>query len=150
MKVLAPFELCEDTINDPLVEVDPDVQYYRAIPNLVKNSDYFDQNSFREKVVEWNFDSNNLSIISINARSIPKNFHRIEQYLQSLPLSFSVVGVCETWHNESNCDYYNIDGYHKPEQLFRGLRSGGGVSIYVTNGLECTRRTDLDVFNDDI
>ena len=145
-----PFELCEDKMNDPLAEVDPDTQYYRTIPNLVSNSDYFDHDSLKTKLDDLKLDSQNFSMIGLNARSIPRNFHRIERYFELLPIKFSLVGISETWHNDSNHEFYNMCGYQKPEQLFRKDRVGGGVSIYAIDGLKYTRRYDLDVFNDHI
>lgn len=43
--------------------------------------------------------------------SIVKHLDEWKCYLQSLKIEFSVIGVTETWLNESNVDVHNFEGY---------------------------------------
>ncbi|GAB0186493.1 hypothetical protein GRJ2_001114600 [Grus japonensis] len=70
-----------------------------------------------------------------NARSMRNK----QEELEALALSqcYDIIGISETWWEES-CDWCAVmDGY----RLFRRDRQGrrgGGVALYVTEGLDCT------------
>lgn len=61
-------------------------------------------------------------------------------------MSFDVIGLTETWINETNKNLYSIKKYvHK--ESFRKVKRGGGVSLYVKEGLSFTEREDLSISN---
>ena len=70
-----------------------------------------------------------------NARSMRNNQEELEALAQSQ--CYDIIGISETWWEES-CDWCAVmDGY----RLFRRdkqCRRGGGVALYVTEGLDCT------------
>ncbi|GAB0208021.1 mitochondrial enolase superfamily member 1 [Grus japonensis] len=70
-----------------------------------------------------------------NARSMRNKQEELEALAQSQ--CYDVIGISETWWEES-CDWCAVmDGY----RLFRRDRQGrrgGGVALYVTEGLDCT------------
>ena len=84
-----------------------------------------------------------LSLLHVNARSIPKNFDLLTLCLSNLNHTFSVVGVSETWLNQENCDMYGIDNYNHVYR-FRTDKVGGGTSLYVNTCLEYKERHDIE------
>ena len=52
-----------------------------------------------------------MSIIHINCRSLNANFTDKKILLKTLDFSFHVVGLTETWLNESNADVFQLEGY---------------------------------------
>ena len=51
------------------------------------------------------------SALHLNARSLAGNFDKFNMLLSSIEHTFSVIGVSETWLNDSNFDLVNIPGY---------------------------------------
>ena len=134
---------------DPLGDLDPDEHFYRFLPGIFNQSSYFDEDSFNSKLNELGISRKNLGIIHFNARSAPKNLTHIECFLDCLDFSFPFVCTSETWFDESNADLYNIKGYRQ-ENNYRSSRRGGGVSIFIKEGIEYKLRPDLAIFNVDI
>ena len=92
-------------------------------------------------------DEHVISILHVNARSPSKNVESIISMLCSLNnYNFTFIAVTETWlHDISNINVYNIDGYnliHKD----RPDKRGGGVAIYVLNGVDYQLRNDLSTY----
>jgi len=55
-----------------------------------------------------------------------------------------VLGITETWLNTTYSDSYEpIDGYN-PEQRDRSTGRGGGVTVYLHDGVPYNRRHDLE------
>ena len=52
-----------------------------------------------------------LSILHLNARRLFGNFGKFNQLLGSLDHEFAVIGISETWFNDSNSDLADIRGY---------------------------------------
>ena len=53
----------------------------------------------------------NLSLCHINIRSLKANLSQLESYMQGLLIEFAILGITETWLNESNYDVYHIENY---------------------------------------
>ena len=134
---------------DPLSDLDPDEHFYRFLPGIFTQSFYFDEDSFNLKIKELGLSCRNLGVIHFNARSAPKNLTYIEYFLACLDFSFPFICTSETWFDESNVDLYNIQGYRQ-ENNYRKSRQGGGVSIFIKEGIEYKLRPDLAIFNEDI
>ena len=66
------------------------------------------------------------------------NSCRIEMELSNINFAFSVIGVSETVQITN------------PENLFRSQKRGGGVLLFIRNGIEYKRRTGLDILLDKI
>ena len=60
---------------------------------------------------------------------------------------FSIIGITETWLNEQNSNCYGLTNY-RSVNAFRHVKRGGGVSIYVRDGINFVVRDDLNLFND--
>ena len=134
LTVYNPFELCDDKLTDPLQDIDPDTQFYKLIPNLHNNSDYYFETSFKTKCASLGISSKNFSCVHFNARSLPKHFTEIESYLCCLDIDFSVIGISETWLKPHTADLYDIQGYSHASH-FREMQPGGGVSLFVREDL---------------
>ena len=136
-----------DNINeDVFYQYDPDVNFYNeATLNTRSDSKYYHVDSFKRYVNDSN--SNNLSFVSMNIRSAPKNLDNFVTYLNVLDFEFSCIGLVETWYNNTNVDIYNIEGY-KHEYLHRIDKKGGGVSLYLRNFINYIKRDDITQIND--
>ena len=145
-KVFNPFEFNSD--NESFIDdIDPDVNFYNALSqDLSYNSDYYLSDKFKNKCIEKGFNSDCFSFIHLNIRSVPKNINQFELYLRNIQHEFSIIGLSETWLNESNFSLYNIVGYNHVYK-YREKKSGGGVSMYIKESLHYTSREDLSIFN---
>lgn len=112
--------------------------------NKVSNK-YYDGDKFNTEIKTLN-KTNKFALLHLNIRSVPKNLHNLSSYLQCLDMSFDIIGLTETWINETNKNLYNIKKYvHK--ESFRKVKRGGGVSLYVKEGLSFTEREELSINN---
>ena len=137
-KVFIPFEISE-SIDTPLTEMDPDIQYY-------SNSNYYYlEDQFISKVAEQK-NCNRLSFFHLNVKSIPNCFDELEMYINSLKLEFTMIALTETWLDQSKQDLYNIPKYNCINR-FRKQRRVGGVSLYIKNDIKFINRPDLEYFD---
>ena len=86
----------------------------------------------------------NLALLHLYIRSISKKIDKFSNFLGSLALDFSVLGITETWLDNSS-HLSDIQGYsfiHNP----RVNRDGGGVGLYLAEQFK--NRTDLTFVND--
>ena len=88
-----------------------------------------------------------LPLCHINIRSIKANLPSFEICLDNLKGEFSAIGVSETWLQDSDCSFYNIEGYNLIEN-HRNLRRGGGVAIFLKRAISYQKRTDLELMGD--
>ncbi|CAB4004901.1 RNA-directed DNA polymerase from mobile element jockey [Paramuricea clavata] len=101
-----------------------------------------------------NIDNNNLKVLYLNARSI-KSFIAIGNnpskkvckitLLQELVSTgdYEVICICETWLNKTVLDSELLPGFNTFRRDRNG-KIGGGVLIAVKEGLQATRRCDLE------
>ena len=71
----------------------------------------------------------NLSISSINMRSLSNKFAELNSYLTLAKHHFSFIVLVETWLNANNDIGLEIEGY-KSTSLYRDAGAGGVVKIY--------------------
>ena len=83
------------------------------------------------------------SIVQLNIRSSPKNLSNFENYLSGLNHCFTVIGISETWLNDTNKHCYSVNGYNQIDQC-RDNRPGGGVSLYVKDSLSFKCRSEFN------
>jgi exonuclease III len=136
----APTELNE-TNDDLLTEFcDPDTHFYNEVSDYTKNnSKYHTSDSFNNLIASSSLE---MSLISMNIRSAPKNLDDFLYFLKTLQHEFCFVGLVETWFSDNNIDLYPIDGY-KHEYIHRKDRRGGGASLFVKNDIDYIVRNDL-------
>ena len=146
--VFIPFEFNEET-RTPLFEIDPDYQYFNETQLALNNTcDYFIEDTFIEYYKKHRLDSF-FSLFHTNVRSLPKHHNELELYLESLKCKFSLIGITETWLNASNFELYGLPGYSSINK-YRQKRVGGGIALYIREGIQFEERTDISIFNDEL
>ena len=93
--------------------------------------------------------SNPFSLMHMNIRSSFKNMDNFNMYLELLNVKFLIIGLSETWGNDSPIDMHTPKGYNREHQS-RSNKRGGGVALLIKDSIQYTPRTDLSVFNDNI
>ena len=133
----------EDEFNEPLLDIDPDLQYFNNFANLQnygENCHYYVEDSFNAKVKETNIIP--VSLFHLNVRSLQKHFDDVEYYITNLQITFDIIAMSETWLTNSNCELFNLSGYTHVYQC-RNDRIGGGVSIFINHRWNYVIREDL-------
>ena len=146
-KIFIPFEVNINADNHPLYQADPDIHYFNTVANQVLHSDYYLEDSFIQKVKEREIKPSCFSLIHYNIRSIPKNLHNFQIYLDTIDFNFSIMAFSETWFTDFNCSLYDIEGFNL-ETNSRLLKRGGGVCLYIRKSISYSLRTDLDNMDD--
>ena len=82
--------------------LDPDINF-----NAVETPcDYFIENQFNEMLRRENYSDADFSFLHLNIRSLPHNLVKLTDYLSCLNIKFSVIGISETWLNDS---FHSVD-----------------------------------------
>ena len=134
-----------DGLYSELNVIDPDINHFE--PNV-----NFQSHSTTSFINKQDIEPSSLKLIHHNARSLMTN-NRIDDYgtlLKILRNPFDILVFTETWltpDKESQCCFKGFKPIHKMRPVneheeFK-LR-GGGISIFIKNNLQFTRRTDLD------
>lgn len=113
--------------------------------DLNRISNYYDINTYNK----LHQNTNNLSILHINSRSLPKNFDNITAFLNSLIPPPNILAITETWLSDLNKNYFQLSGYHT-YHLVRHTRSRGGVSVFISNNIQSMQINELTIVNDNI
>ena len=99
------------------------------------NCTYVDAEDFG--TFNLNFIDSNFSILHINARSLPRNFDSIINFMNCINnYKFTVIAITETWlYQNDYASLYDIPGYNF---CCSGRRTGrgGGVGLYVSSDIE--------------
>ena len=143
-----PFQWNDVNEHCPLFETDPDIQFLNnnTFNENLSSCNYYVEEMMKKKCQQQSIDNSNFSVFHLNVRSLPKHFTELESYLNGLPIDFSVIGLTETWLNESTADIYNMQGYQNYNN-YRTGRRGGGVSLYIKEGLNSEIRNDLNLMD---
>ena len=145
--IFNPFDLNDDSTINSLLNVDYEEQNLYPSYNNLCRSNYYLEDVFRKKYKDMNINSDVFSLFHLNIRSAPKNLDKLEQYLKNLDHDFSIIGLTETWFKDSNVLTYNLSGY-KHEHIFRKVKSGGGVSLFIKENYRYKIRNDLSKLNE--
>eukprot|EP00794_Sanderia_malayensis_P013554 gene13554-14954_t len=95
------------------------------------------------KLADEFFKTRGLKLLHQNARGLLSNFHAIEKFMHSYK-DIDILAVTETHvNNESEEVLFEIPNYQFVANN-RKRGQGGGVGIYVKNGLQWKRRTELE------
>jgi len=132
-----------------LHNADPDIQFYNSdicIDNSV-SCKYYLEDTFNNKLQELNVSNNCFSLINFNVRSMFKNCNDFQIYLSNLEHQFSIIGLCETWLNDTNSEFCCIKNFAS-EHKFRCNKNGGGISLFIREGIKYLLRNELSVLND--
>ena len=117
---------------------DSDNEFGRGIIDSIFNTsdlnslcNYYDPNEICN-ILQPN--ANNLFILHVNARSLPKKIDNLKILLASIHLSPDVICITESWLSESNNRNSNIEGYNS-FHICRPYDTHGGVSILVKKNI---------------
>ena len=130
--------MVNNNISSLVDDHDPDLHYFNFLsePNqsrYLSVSEYNQQNSNS---------SGKITIFNINIRSYFRNIEDAIAFLSSLSYFPDIIIFTETWLNEIDVEFANLEGYNG----FHTLRDGrsGGVSVFCSKSLNCIK---LDEFS---
>ena len=147
--VFDPFDL--DEINDNVIEhdIDPDLQFFQSMfrqnVNSYCDSPYYLENTFNDRYLSQN-SNHSLSFLHFNIRSLPAHYQQMAAFLSNIQCKFDVIGLSETWLNDTNFDLKYFDGYNHYSN-YRSQQHGGGVSLFVKDHIHVKSRSDLNVMS---
>ena len=147
-KVFIPFELNDKDHSSLLCDPDPDLHYFNSFNQVKANSNYYTETSFKEHVTKCTDAKDMFSMCHLNIRSVSKNLSSFENYLETIQYNFTMIGLTETWLNDTNYDLYGLQGYNFVEQHRSSL--GGGVALCVMKHFNYIERPDLALYDNDI
>lgn len=109
------------------------LQPFHAFDELNGSIDckYFDISKFNSSFSN----SEVLSFFHLNINSLPKHFDDLTNLLDSLSVSFGVIGISETRLNSIMADSHNIDIPGYSHVLTPTESSAGGTCLYVSDSL---------------
>lgn len=108
---------------------------------------YHSINTFKD--FSKTFNQNGLTIINFNIRSFNSNSTEFLAYLEGTGHSYDIIILTETWINASNVSLSYIPGYSSVHS-YREVMKGGGVSIFVKDGLKYDIIQELNISNNTI
>ena len=81
----------------------------------------------------------------INIQGISNKIDQVRMLLESDKNQIHVLGLSETKLNDIHPDSaFQVNGFQKPFRRDREANSGGGILVYVRDGISCSRRSDLE------
>lgn len=121
---------------------DSDAIHFPKQSEILDSCNYFLEDDFNLKFSKVK-DTNPMSLIHFNVRSLSKNYEKLQNYLELLQLEFTAIALSETWIKDTHdISFTNIPGYkfiHKD----RLSKSGGGVGLYLKENIPHKIRKDL-------
>ena len=82
-------------------------------------------------------------------RSIPCNLSKLSLYMSNLNINFDIIGLSETWLNDSNKDVYCLNGYNHVS-LVRPDHIHGGVSLFISALISYRILNEISILNKDV
>ena len=110
-EVFDPFDLNESDSVDGFNDIDPDDNYYNDFYFPSGECKYYLESGFNNKLNTASTSTLNFSLMHCNLRSANRNLHSLENYLQLLDHSFSIIACSESWLHDYNCTLYGINTY---------------------------------------
>ena len=148
-RIFIPLEI-NDSIDTPLTEVDPDIQFYSSVEYIQSTKyDYYLKDKFISIIAGKKLKSQKFVIFYIDIKSLPKHYDELEIYLSSLNFKFYFIAHSETWLDEYKQDLYELPNYTSTNK-FRKINKGGGVPIYIDDYLPFKCRHDLEYFDNEM
>ena len=114
------------------------------------NCEYYLPNDFSRLMKTANITKDNIfSMTHLNIRCLNNKLDSLKQLLNSLHLPFQIIGLTETWLNDTNNDIFKLDDYDFVDAN-RTSRNGGGVGIYITKDINFELHRDLNINDENI
>ena len=120
-------------------DLDPDCNFLKESSS---SCDYFFEGQLNELLKNEN--DLDLSILHLNARSVYGNFGKFKRLLELLHHELSVIGISETWLNNSTLDLVDIRNGYNFVSNHRVHKTGDGVGLYLQDKFEFKIRSDLN------
>lgn len=92
-----------------------------------KNTDY--QTFVINDCNKFSVHNNDLTVFSLNIRSIRKHFNELLVVLSSANIKFDIIMLLETWLN-NNIGNFDIKGYNCYNH-YSSLNISDGISVYI-------------------
>ena len=115
--------------------------------SYIRPSKYYDLDEFRS-IMEKNNTDTNLSILNLNARSLVKNIAEFRCILNDINSPFDLITLEESWLDQSLVPLVKLDGYSFLHKHKIGRKEGGGLGIYIKDGINFTERKDISCPDD--
>ena len=120
---------------------DPNDNTYQHAPSF-----YYTERQIASKYLHNNI--NDFLILHCNIRNAKKKFDSLRSLLLNSKLNCSVIGLSETWFNNStHLPIYTLPGYNLITNNRTG-KTGGGVGLYISQRYEYKLRPELNYMND--
>ncbi len=129
-------DICQNKFEH--LSFDPSV-FQADIEDSKNKSSYY----YTEKLPTQNGNSsNNFSILNVNIRSLNKKIDLFKDFVHCTQSNFGIIGLVETWLNDTPHDYFKLNGYNLEFSNRTGKR-GGGVCLYIKEDVKYKIRSDL-------
>ena len=109
---------------------------------FLKEAEYISESKLKGKMRTWSSKVSNITLFYMNARSLNKHMDEINILIDNPKFKFTILCFTETWLNDETSDLSSIKGY-TDVHTFRNTKSGGGVSIYISDTLNFTTLENL-------
>lgn len=115
-----------------------------SCPTITENND--NHNSLSFELPEKGFNFGHLNIQGICGRDMTK-FDELKCLLRDQAnRNLHILGISETKLKDNKMtNAFKIDGFQKPFRKDNHLNGGGGLMVYVRNGINVKRREDLEI-----
>jgi hypothetical protein len=121
-------------------DIDPDMH---AFNHLDINCKYLSPVDVKQTLTEKFKNHDILAVLHLNARSLVPKLTQLHLLLTQLDIEFDIIAISETWESESNKSMVHIPGYSKISSYRTDGRSGGGVALFIKDGLLYTEVKDI-------
>ena len=112
---------------------------YPDYHNLLTSCQYSDLKTFNQCL----HSANDLLILHLHIRSLPKNCDEFQSLIDSMKSKPHVILVTETWLDPLLSQSYMLNNYRLEVSSLTEFR-GKGVAIYIDNSLTYSRRGELE------
>jgi len=136
------FEGDDENVINELNDIDPDLRFYNRIKSTL-SCKYFSEDSLKRRVEEPNSPPC-FSLIHSNVRSFNANALDLFTMLDIPNIQFQVICLSETWFDDNSAKCASLRGYAHIDRV-RENSKGGGVSIFIKEGLIYNVRSDLSI-----
>ena len=147
--VYAPFETLDDDYSEPLMDNDPDSNFFSNFDlQNVCNSDYYNEEDVNMYLRD--VDEGDLSLLHTNIRSLPRNGDELEKYLHNIDINFDLIGLTESWLTDDHSEVTYISPEYKMVNVYRTNKRGGGVTLLIKESLKYKAITELCKCRDEL
>ena len=132
-----------------LPDLDADNNFYNEISYQLKETELYDPEYFCK------LDNSGFSILSLNIRSLSKNFDKFKILLQKMGYKFNAITLQETWakkeiHQNTYQDACSLEGYKAIHLPRAAGKRGGGLCTFLPDMYTGSICTEISYSKEDI